>query len=438
MSGTVLAMALRAEDWWIMATAACCCVACGVPGCFLVLRRMSLVGDAISHAVLPGLAVAFIVTSSREVGPMLVGALAVGLLTTVLTAAIARWGKVPEDAALGVVFTTFFAVGVVLVTWVAGQIDLDPGCVLYGLIEFTPFDTVVLAGQELPRSFVWLATAALLNCALIAVFYKELKIVSFDPYLATTMGISAGVVHYALMTMVAATTVVSFEAVGSILVVAMLIAPGATAQLLTDRLGRMLWIAAGVGVVAAVVGYLLALYWNTSVAGMVSVVAGGEFALAVLLAPRYGVASRLVHKTALAVRIFREDVLGMLYRVHEAAASGRAVRPVHTGDIARAVGGGLVSRLALGSLHRRGDVRMAPGGGLALTEPGLARARQVVRSHRLWESYLSTHLGLPLDHLHEPSHRVEHFITPEMQAELIAQAEPATDPHGKPIPPGAI
>lgn len=436
MNGAVLAMALGAQDWWIMATAACCCIACGVPGCFLVLRRMSLVGDAISHAVLPGLAVAFIVTNSREVGPMLVGALTVGLLTTVLTAAISRWGKVPEDAALGVVFTTLFAIGVVLVTWVAGRIDLDPGCVLYGLIEFAPFDTVVLAGHELPRSFVWLAATVLVNCALIAVFYKELKIVSFDPYLATTMGISAGVVHYALMTMVAATTVVSFEAVGSILVVAMLIAPGATAQLLTDRLGRMLWIAAGVGIVAAVAGYLLALYWNTSVAGMVSVVAGGEFALAALLAPRYGMAGKVIHKTALAVRIFREDVLGMLYRVHEAAAAGRPMRPVHTGDITKAVGGGLVSKLALSSLRRSGDMRVGSRGGLTLTEPGMARARQVVRSHRLWESYLSTHLGLPLDHLHEPSHRVEHFITPAMQAELSAHAQPATDPHGKPIPPG--
>lgn len=197
---------------------------------------------------------------------------------------------------MGVVFTTLFALGVILITLVARDVDLDPGCVLYGLIEFAPFDTVKLLGLELPRSFVWLFAVLLINAALIAVFFKELKIVCFDPYLATTMGISATAVHYGLMTAVAATSVASFEAVGSILVVAMLVAPGATAHLLTDKLDRMLWWAAGIAVLSAVLGYALAVRLNTSVAGMIATAALGLFILAAFASPRHGVIARWFHR----------------------------------------------------------------------------------------------------------------------------------------------
>ncbi|MFM9958079.1 MAG: iron chelate uptake ABC transporter family permease subunit [Phycisphaerales bacterium] len=285
---------VRNEDLWTCGTAVVCSVSCGVLGCFLVLRRMSLLGDAISHAILPGLAAAFILTGSREPWAMLGGAMIVGVLTALLSSGLSRWGKVPEDASMGVVFTTLFALGVVLITLVASDVDLDPGCVLYGLIEFVPFDTVSLLGFDVPRTFVWLSVMLVVNIGLITAFYKELKIVCFDPYLATTMGISATAVHYALMTTVAATSVASFEAVGSILVIAMLIAPGATAQLLTDRLARMLWWSAAIGAACAVGGYALAVRLDTSVAGMIAAVALGIFCAAALFAPRHGVIARRV------------------------------------------------------------------------------------------------------------------------------------------------
>lgn len=285
---------VRSDDIWTVATAACCSMACGVLGCFLVLRRMSLLGDAISHAILPGLAVAFIVTGSREPWAMLGGAMIVGVLTALLSNGLNRWGRVPEDASMGVVFTTLFALGVILITLGARNVDLDPGCVLYGLIEFVPFDTVRLAGHEIPRSFLWLGAALAVNVGLITVFYKELKIVCFDPYLATTMGISATAVHYGLMTAVAATSVASFEAVGSILVIAMLVAPGATAQLLTDRLSRMLGWSAAIGALCAVAGYALAVWLNTSVAGAIATVSLAVFVLAVFAAPRHGVIAQRV------------------------------------------------------------------------------------------------------------------------------------------------
>ncbi len=444
---SVGAYQVRDDDLWIAGTAVLCSVACGVVGCFLVLRRMSLLGDAISHAILPGLALAFILTHSREPWAMLGGALVVGVATAYLSTALSRWGRVPEDAAMGVVFTTLFAVGVVLITWVAREVDLDPGCVLYGLIEFTPFDTVAIAGIEVPRAFVWLAVVLAVNVGLITVFFKELRIVCFDPYLATTMGISATLVHYGLMTAVAATSVASFESVGSILVVAMLVAPGATAHLLTDKLSRMVWIAAGVAALCAVAGYALAVWVNTSVAGMIASVALGLFMLTTLFSPRYGFVSRQARHLGLALRIAQEDCLGMLYRWQErtsanAGAAGGAgggagggARPLTARDVVAGTRTGLLGRIALWWLVRRGMVRTHPRGTIAVTDAGLLWASRIVRGHRLWESFLAGHLGLPLDHIHAGAHRAEHFLSPEIQERLAGSERVAADPHGRPIPP---
>ncbi len=427
---------VRDDDLWTVGTAVLCSVACGILGCFLVLRRMSLLGDAISHAILPGLVLAFIVTHSREPLAMLAGALVVGIATAYLSTALNRWGRVPEDAAMGVVFTTLFAVGVVLMTWIPRDVDLDPGCVLYGLIEFTPFDTVRIAGLDIPRAFAWLAVVLVVNAALIWVFFKELKIVCFDPYLATTMGISATLVHYGLMTSVATTAVASFESVGSILVVAMLVAPGATAHLLTDRLSRMVWIAAAVSALSAVAGYALAVWVNTSVAGMIATVALGVFVLTTLFSPRYGFVSKQARHVAMAMRITQEDILGMLYRWHERSEGGTAggVRPLGAGDIVTATRAGLLGRVALWWLARRGLVREG-GGAITATPEGIKRASRIVRGHRLWELFLAKHLALPSDHLHAGAHRAEHFLSDTIQDQLAREDGAEADPHGRPIPP---
>lgn len=426
---------VRDDDLWTAGTAMLCSVACGVLGCFLVLRRMSLLGDAISHAILPGLALAFIVTHSRSPLAMLGGALIVGVATAYLSSALSRWGRVPEDAAMGVVFTTLFAVGVMLISWVARDVDLDPGCVLYGLIEFTPFDTVRVAGMEMPRAFVWLSVVLAVNVTLLTVFFKELKIVCFDPYLATTMGISATLVHYGLMTAVAATTVASFESVGSILVVAMLVAPGATAHLLTDRLSRMVLIAAVVAAVCAVAGYALAVWINTSVAGMIASVSLAVFVLAALVAPRHGIVTKQARRFALGMRIVQEDALGMLYRRHERSAEQGSLRPLTAADIAAGTRAGALARLAVWWLRVRGLATTDAAGSVIATPEGLRRAARIVRGHRLWESFLAKHLALPLDHVHHGAHRAEHFLTDDLQDHLAAIEPAKADPHGRPIPP---
>lgn len=430
-----LSLGLGATEAWTLATAVLCAVGCGVVGCFLVLRRLSLLGDAISHAVLPGLAAAFLITQSRGTIPMLAGALVVGLLTGFLSAGLSRWGRVSEDSSLGVVFSSLFALGVLMVTWVARDVDLDPGCVLYGLIEFVPFDRVSVAGLDVPRALIGIGVMLLVSVTLIVVFFKELRITAFDPALATTMGISAAAMHYGLMGVVAATTVVSFEAVGSILVVAMLVAPGAAAQLMTDRLHRMLWIAAGIAALAAALGYGAALALNTSVAGMIATASLVLYVLAALLAPAHGWLPRLGRRYALSLRIAREDLLGLLYRRHEAAlAMGRAAEPLPEAEAWRAVGGGVLVRLATRGLRVAG-LAEARGNGLVATAAGLSRAQEVIRGHRLWESYLARNLPLPADHLHEPAHRAEHFLTPQAMEALGAMTPETVDPHGKRIPP---
>lgn len=438
---------VRNDDLWIVGTAILCCVSCGVLGCFLVLRRMSLLGDAISHAILPGIAAAFLISGSREPLAMLGGALVVGVITAFLSSALHRWGRVQEDAAMGVVFTTLFAIGVVLISWAARDVDLDPGCVLYGLIEFTPFDTVRIGGMEIPRSFAWLLAIFVVDSLIVWVFFKELKIVAFDPGLATTMGISATLVHYGVMTLVASTAVASFEAVGSILVVAMLVAPGATAHLLTDRLSRMLWIAAGLAAVAAIAGYALAVWVDTSVAGMIATVSLGLFVTAVLGAPRHGVIGREWRRLSLAVRIAMEDALSLLYRRHERGLSDGAASapgspaidspaPISEKELIRATRAGLIGRVALHRLRRGGLIEISTAGAVTPTRRGLDAAAPLIRGHRLWESFLARDLNLPLDHVHAGAHRAEHFLTDEIREQLHAETPDGPDPHGRPIPPG--
>ncbi len=294
-------MSWYAMDTWIVVVAVLAAVACALPGNFLVLRRMSMMGDAISHAVLPGLAIAFLVTGARSSLTMFIAAAIVGVLTAVFTQWISKFGNVDRGASMGIVFTTLFALGLILIVQAADHVDLDPGCVLYGAIELTPLDVVWRPewfGQslEVPRAALVLGAVTLLNLLFVVIFFKELRIASFDPELATTIGINANLMHYLLMTLVAITTVAAFEAVGSIIVIAMLITPAATAHLLTDRLIVMVVISALIAMLSAILGHVSALivpgwfgFAGTSTSGMMAVMSGLIFAAVLLFAPRYGI-----------------------------------------------------------------------------------------------------------------------------------------------------
>ena len=282
-------------DTWTVVTGSLCALACALPGCFLVLRKMSMMGDAISHAVLPGLAIAFLLTDSRASLPMFLGAAATGVLTAVFTQWVTRFGDIDQGAAMGIVFTTLFAVGLVLIVQAANHVDLDPGCVLYGAIELAVLDTVHAGGLEIPRAVLVNGGVLLLNVAVIVALYKELRLSSFDPGLASTLGFPAGLLHYVLMTLVAVTTVAAFESVGSIIVIAMMIVPPAAALLLTRRMLPMLLISGAVAVVAAFLGHWLALtvppligFQSTTTSGMMAFAAGLIFGLVWIFSPSEG------------------------------------------------------------------------------------------------------------------------------------------------------
>lgn len=281
-------------EGWILIVASLAGITCGITGCFLILRKLSMLADAISHTVLLGIVLAFIISQSMNGFYMLIGASIVGLLTAFLVQIFHSSG-IQEDASIGVVFTFLFAVGVILITLFAGDVHLDVDHALMGEITFVPWDLVQWGPlPELPKAFLMLSIVLIIDLLIIMLFYKEFKITSFDPSMAAAIGIPVLLIHYLLMGMVSITTVASFDSVGAILVVAMLIAPGASAYLLTDRLSIMLLLSAVFGVAAAVLGYYAASYQDVSIAGSMATMNGVIFAFVFLFSPSKGFISRKI------------------------------------------------------------------------------------------------------------------------------------------------
>jgi manganese/zinc/iron transport system permease protein len=277
---------LQVEIQWIAALTA---VACALPGVFLVLRHMAMMSDAISHTVLLGIVLGFFLVADLNSPLLVLGAAATGLLTVALVALLERTRLVKEDAAIGLVFPALFSLAVILISRFAGDVHLDADVVLLGELAFAPFDRLEIAGRDLgPRGLYVMGGILLINLAFILLFYKELKLSTFDAGLAATLGFAPGLIHYALMGLVSVTVVGAFDVAGSVLVVALIIAPPATAYLLTDRLPRMLALSALIGAGCAVAGYWLAHLLDAPIAGSIAAALGAAFALAFLFAPRQG------------------------------------------------------------------------------------------------------------------------------------------------------
>ncbi len=280
---------MSAPQLEIQAIAVLAAVACALPGVFLVLRRMAMLSDAISHSILVGIVLAFFATRDLTSPWLVLAAAATGVATVSLVELLQRTGRVREDAAIGLVFPALFSVGVVLVSRYAGDVHLDTDAVLLGELAFAPLDRLVAGGRDLGPRALWMMGGILaLNGLLLAVFYKELKLATFDAGLAAALGFAPAAVHYGLMGAVSLTTVGAFDAVGAILVVALMIGPPAAAYLLTDRLPAMIGLSALLGAVAAVAGYWTAHALDASIAGAMAVMTGLLFALALLLAPGRG------------------------------------------------------------------------------------------------------------------------------------------------------
>ncbi|MGM0751183.1 MAG: metal ABC transporter permease [Bacillota bacterium] len=283
-------------ELWILLTGSLVGLSCGIVGCFLILRKMSMLADAISHTVLLGLVMAFIVSQSMNGFYMLIGAAVAGLLTTFMVQLLNSSG-IQEDAAIGVVFTSLFALGVILISLFAKNVHLDVEHALMGEIAFVPWNTLSLPlVGDIPKSVVMLGSVLILDIIIIFLLFKEFKLTSFDPSMAAAIGIPVLVVHYILMGLVSVTTVSAFDSVGAILVVAMLIAPGATAYLLTDQYKVMLLMSGVIGVFDSIIGYYGAKVFDVSISGSMAVAAGIIFFIVWMISPKHGLISRFLNR----------------------------------------------------------------------------------------------------------------------------------------------
>jgi len=275
---------------WLVVSAFFVALACALPGVFLILRRMALAGDAISHSVLPGIVVAFLFTGSLDSPLLVAGAAASGLLAMLVVEGLHRGAGLREDAAIGIAFTAFFALGVLLLRNYAGKVDLDPDCVLFGSLETAVHgEQWIVAGHGIPR----VAASGVLTAAGVIVFltlgFPTLLISSFDPGHARTAGFRPGLTNVVLMALVAVVVVVAFQAVGAILAVALLILPGATGLLCAKRVRGVLAVAAAHALLSSVGGLYLAVALNCNVAAAIVLAGAGVFVAAWLFGPMDGI-----------------------------------------------------------------------------------------------------------------------------------------------------
>ena len=269
-------------------------IACAIPGVFLVLRKMALISDAISHSILPGIVIGFFITQDLNSPFLILLAALTGLLTVVLVEIIQKTGLVKEDTAIGLVFPMLFSVGVIMIAKNANDVHLDVDAVLLGELAFAPFDRLLISGMDLgPKSLWVMGVVLLITVFLLFMFFKELKVSTFDSGLSSALGFSPILMHYGLMSVSSITVVGAFDAVGAILVVALMIAPAATAYLLTNDLKKILWISIALGVFSAVAGYWFAHFIDASISGSMTTVLGIVFLGVYLFAPQKGLISVL-------------------------------------------------------------------------------------------------------------------------------------------------
>jgi len=270
---------------------------CAIPGTFLVLRQMTMISDAISHSILPGIFFGFLISGSLNSPIMILLAAFMGFVTVFSVELLQKTQLVKQDAAIGLVFPALFSIGVILISKFAGNIHLDTDAILLGEIAFAPFNRLHLAGLDLGPVAIWVQAGILvINLGFFFLLFKELKLSTFDAGLAASLGLSPVFIHYALMGIISVNVVTSFESVGAILVVALIVVPASTAYLLTDDLRKMIIISAVAGALSAVTGYWAAFWLDVSIAGSIATSCGIIFLTTYLLAPQRGIITVLKNR----------------------------------------------------------------------------------------------------------------------------------------------
>jgi manganese/zinc/iron transport system permease protein len=398
----------------------------GVLGCFTLLRRQSLLGDALAHAALPGVCVAFLLTGSKGPIPLLLGALGAGIAGSLLILAVVRGSRVKEDAAIGIVLSTFFGAGIVLLT----RIQKLPGGNQSGLDKFLFGQAAALVGLDL----VLMGSLGAAVLLAIALGFKEWKLLSFDRAFGASLGFPMRGLEIALTCLLVLVVVIGLQTVGVVLMVATLVTPAAAARQWTDRLSTMALLSALIGGASGAIGaFASASIERLPTGPTIVLVSSVALVVSLFLAPNRGLLWAAVRVRRFTSRICRENLLKDVYLLGERGTGHDAYvsRPALMGQ--RGQGSAELERHAR-PLVRAGLVERS-GDALRLTEGGLDEAARVVRKHRLWEVYLAHRLELPADHVHRDAEAMEHALSEEAVDDIdFRLGFPATDPHGRPIP----
>jgi len=402
---------------------------CGLLGSFIVVRKMALFGDAISHAVLPGVALGFLWSMSKDPVAILIGATLAGLAGSLLVGAIRRTTRIKQDAALGIVLASFFAIGLCLIRIIQNN---EGASKITGLKSYLFGDVAVLDRYDV----ITMGVVVILTVILFGLLYRPFLAISFDRQFAVSIGFPVRILEALFQMFLAFAIVISLQAVGVVLVSAMLITPAATAYLLVDRMHRMLWIAMGVGMLSAVIGVFLSFLGSNLPTGPFMVLSASSiFTMAYLFSPKYGRFTKWLRHRARVKKVREENSLKSIYKVLESKgleSSGNRVLMKDLSSHRKMSIAGLVKEIK--NMQRSGLVKLE-GDNVSLTDDGFDKARSVVRNHRLWELYLTNEANYALDHVHDDAEKVEHFLSEEEVSELESYLDyPQEDPHGKPIP----
>jgi ABC-type Mn2+/Zn2+ transport system permease subunit/Mn-dependent DtxR family transcriptional regulator len=378
---------------------------------------MSLIGDALSHAVLPGVVVSFMIFDYNTFGFFL-GAVAAGMISALSITWIQHHLPTKNDAAIGIIYTVMFALGVMGIS----KLSKDHGAHI-DLKDFLFGNVLGVSNEDL-----WMTCSiTLLVILAILIFYRQLFISTFQPTIAKAMGIKTNALHYFLMLLLSFAVVASLQTVGVILVVALLIAPTSTSLLLTDKLYKVIILSAILGLISCIVGMYGAIQLETTPGPAMAVVSGFLFLLGAFFAPNHGIIFKRVQKYTLKNKILEEDVMKQALKINGSMAmdqiSDRLEIPVWR------------LKQVLNNLKKRGLVALHPNNLFDLSAEGELKAQQLVRAHRLWETYLVNQVGLSETQIHEDAEKFEHLLTPELLDQVDKElGYPEKDPHGSPIP----
>jgi len=388
-------------------------VACAVLGCYIILRRMAFIGDAMSHALLPGVGIGYLVMNALfpggfTAGGLLIGALIAAVLTSVSISALSRVGRIAEDTAIGIVYTGLFAAGVVILTRFQQYINID-------LNHFFQGDIYGISWEDM-----WLsAVVGALVLSVIVLFYRYFTIVSFDPVMAASLGFPTAVIHTILTGMIALVCVAGISMVGVIMIVGLLITPPALAYMLTDRLPRMMVYSALIAILSVVAGLYFSEWVNASGGGAIMFVGFLLFLLGLVVAPRYGLLAGWLRRRRLVPQTDIEDIL-------KAGLIGRSLSVVKIPE--KRV------RRAARKLIRDDWAEGIDGDRITLTDQGKREAAHILRSHQLWEGHF-IQSGMDPEEAHRMAEELEHLHDREVLDSFDEELDhPETDRSGMAVP----